>query len=635
MPKGRLTIKDGPKQEILLLSLLAVLVILIYTPSLTGPFIFDDIGNIRDNPHIRIPALSLENLVWAAFHSPITNRPLANVSFALNYYAHGYNPVGFHAVNVLIHIASGFFLYFLAKATLSTPALKAKYARLGWIPFFTVFIWIVHPLQTQSVSYIVQRMNSLAAMFYILSLLLYARFRLSARTRSRWLLFAGCVSAGLLAFGTKEISTTLPGFIILYEWYFFQGLNRKWGLRHLLILLTVGLVIIFIAMAYLKQAPIAHILSSYNNRDFTMIQRVMTEFRVVIFYLSLLIWPRPSRLNLDHDFVLSYSLTDPATTLPAILVILALLVAAVLTARRDSLISFCILWFFGNLVIESSVLGLELVFEHRNYLPSMLAIMALVALMFRHIKPVWLAVIPLCIAGTVFSAWTYQRNRVWSDEIALYQDCAVKSPAKARSQNNLGAALIRHGRLAEAVEQFRKALAIKYDFADAHYNLGSALARQGNLEQAIEHFKESLRLEPERLKALNNMGVTLVLLGRYREALDYLQAALKISPSDADVHSNIGSALIRLGDPEGAMRHLTRALAIDPEHTDALNNLGLVLMDQGQMDAAHQLFARALQTNPNSEQARRSLAEIDRLKSEVGMRKSEVGIRKSEVGSRK
>jgi tetratricopeptide (TPR) repeat protein len=629
MAKGRFSIKDGPRDEILLLSLLAVLVVLIYTPSLTGPFIFDDIGNIRDNPHIRVPALSLENLAWAAFHSPITNRPVANISFALNYYANGYNPVGFHVVNVLIHIATGFFLYFLAKATLSTPALKAKYAQCGWIPFFTVFIWIVHPLQTQSVSYIVQRMNSLAAMFYILSLLLYVRFRLSERTRSKWLLFAGCVVSGLLAFGTKEISAALPGFIILYEWYFFQKLSRRWGLRHLLILLTVGLVIILISMAYFKNAPIAHILSSYNSRDFTMIQRVLTEFRVVIFYLSLLIWPRPSRLNLDHDFVLSYSLTDPGTTLPAILIILALIIAAVLTARRYPLISFCILWFLGNLVIESSVLGLEVIFEHRNYLPSMLAVMALVALMFRHIKPVWLAVILLCIAGTVFSAWTFQRNRVWSDEIALYQDCAVKSPAKARSQNNLGAALIRHGRLAEAVEQFRKALAIKNDFADAHYNLGSALARQGNLEQAIDHFSASLRLAPKRLKALNNMGVTLMLLGRYREALDYLQAALEMSPSDADVHSNIGSALIKLGDPEGAVRHLSRALAIDPEHADALNNLGLVLMDQGQNEAAHRLFARALEINPNLEQARRSLAEIDkqrenRVKSEVGSLNSEI-----------
>jgi len=624
--KGSLSIENGPRHEILLLSLLAVIVVLIYTPSLTTPYIFDDIINIRDNPHIRVPSLSLKNLAWAAFHSPVTNRPVANISFALNYYVNGYNPVGFHVVNVLIHIATGFLLFYLAKATLLTPALKVRYGQFGWIPFFTVFIWVVHPLQTQSVTYLVQRMNSLAAMFYILSMLLYARFRLTAHTRSKWLLCAGWVVSGLLACGTKEISATLPGFIILYEWYFFQGLSRKWVRRHWLILLGSGLIIISISLAYFGNSPLARILSSYNARDFSLVQRVLTQFRVVIFYISLLMWPRPSRLNLDHDFALSYSLTDPLTTLFAILVIVALIILAILTARRNPLLSFGILWFFGNLVIESSVIGLELVFEHRNYLPSMLVIMALIALVFRYIKPVWFAVIPLCIAGTLFTAWTFERNRVWADEITLYRDCVEKSPAKARPHNNLGAALIRRGRLAEAVEQFRTALTINSDYADAHYNLGSALARQGNLEQGIYHFRETLRLEPRNLKALNNMGVALLLLGRYREAMDYLEAALKINPSDADVHSNLGFALKSRGDPEGAIRHLSRALAIDPEHADALNNLGLVLKDQGQIEAAYQLFARALKINPNFEQARRNLAEIE--KQRANKAKSEVGIRK-------
>jgi len=631
--KGSLSIIDGPRHEILLLSLLAVIVVLIYTPSLTTPFIFDDISNIRNNPHIRIPSLSLKNLAWAGFHSPIANRPVANISFALNYYFHGYNPVGFHVVNLLIHIATGFFLYYLAKATLATPVIKAGGGRLGWIPFFTVFIWLVHPLQTQSVTYLVQRMNSLEAMFYILSMLLYARFRLSVRIRSKWLLFAGCVVSGLLAFGTKENSATLPGFILLYEWYFFQGLSRQWAQRHLPILLGSGLVIVLISLVYFGNAPLAHILSSYDARDFTLVQRVLTQFRVVIFYISLLIWPRPSRLNLDHDFALSYSLTDPMTTLPAILTIMALIVLAILTARRNPLLSFGILWFFGNLVIESSVLGLELVFEHRNYLPSMLGIMALTALVFRYIKPVWIGVILLCAVGTLFTAWTFQRNRVWADEITLYRDCVTKSPAKARPHNNLGAALVRQGRLAEAVEQFRAALDIKHDYADAHYNLGSVLARQGNLAQGIYHFRETLRLDPGNLKALNNLGVALVLLGRYQEAIDYLEAALKIDPLDADVHSNLGFALKSRGDLAGAVRQLSRALAINPEHVDALNNLGMVLKDQGQIEAAYQLFARALKINPNFEQARRNLAEIEKQRQDTV--KSDVGIRKSEMKEEK
>ena len=130
------SISQSPKFEVLLLALLVIVVILIYADTLTTPFIFDDINNIRDNPHIRVPFLSLKNLAWAGFQSPETNRPIANISFALNYYFHGYNLVGFHLVNILIHIASGIFLYLLIKATLTTPTLRARYEKFGWIPFF-------------------------------------------------------------------------------------------------------------------------------------------------------------------------------------------------------------------------------------------------------------------------------------------------------------------------------------------------------------------------------------------------------------------------------------------------------------------------------------------------------------------
>jgi Flp pilus assembly protein TadD len=577
------SIKDVPRHETLLLFMLAVIILLIYTETLTSPFIFDDISNIRDNPHIRIPFLSFKNLAWAGFQSPLANRPVANISFALNYYFHGYNLVGFHVVNILIHIASGFFLYFLVKATIRTPALRARYAELSWIPFFTAFIWLVHPLQTQSVTYLVQRMNSMAAMFYVLSMLLYVKFRLSAGRRAKWPFLSGCILAGLLAFGSKEISATLPGFIILYEWYFFQGLSRQWAKRHIWTLAGIGVLIIGISLAYLGSELWARILNDYNSRDFTLTQRVLTQFRVIIFYISLLIWPQPSRLNLDHDFALSYSLTNPMTTLLSLTIIIVLILLAILFAKRESLISFCILWFFGNLVIESSIIGLELVFEHRNYLPSMLAILLLVTLVFRYLKSTWLSVVALCVMGTLFTVWTFERNNVWSDEISLYRDCVAKAPGKARTYNNLGAALLRGGNLAEAAEQFKTALKIKPDYVDAHYNLGYALSRQGNLDAGIYHFDETLRLDPKNLKALNNLGVVLALQGRYGEAVNYFGAALKLNPRDVEIHNNIGISLKGMGKPDDAAKHFARAQALDPRHADARNSLGILLKENGRI----------------------------------------------------
>jgi Flp pilus assembly protein TadD len=627
------SIKDVPRHQTLLLFLLAVIIILIYTQTLTAPYIFDDIQNIRDNPHIRVPFLSFKNLAWAGFQSPLANRPVANISFALNYYFHGYNLVGFHVVNILIHIASGIFLFFLTKVTIRTPALRTQYAEFGWIPFFTAFIWLVHPLQTQSVTYIVQRMNSLAAMFYVLSILLYAKFRLSTGRRAKWTFLGGCVLTGMLAFGTKEITATLPGFIILYEWYFFQGLSWQWAKRRMYVLIGLGVFITLISLVYFGNEHFARILNDYNSRDFTLVQRVLTQFRVVILYISLLLWPQPLRLSLDHDFALSYSLTNPITTLLSMTIIIVLILLAILLAKRDPLISFCILWFFGNLVIESSIIALELVFEHRNYLPSMLAILLLVALVFRYLRPAWLGVVALCVMGTLFTVWTFERNKDWSDELSLYRDCVEKAPGKARPYNNLGAVLLRDGSLAEAVEQFKSALKIKPDFADAHYNLGYALSRQGNLESGIYHLGETLRLDPKNFKALNNMGVSLALQGRYGEAANYFEAALKQNPRDADVHNNLAIALKNLGNPDAAAKHFDRVLALNPRHADAHNNFGLLLKENGQIDAARLHFTRALEIKPDFEAARRNLENME--ESEVGSRNAEVGIRNSEVGSRK
>ncbi len=609
----------GPKRETLLLALLAIVVILIYADTLTAPFIFDDLNNIQDNPHIRIPALSIENLLWAGFHSPEGRRPVANISFALNYYASGYNPVGYHVVNIVIHIACGIFLFFLAKNTLQTPALRSRYAKYGWIPFLAAFIWLVHPLQTQSVSYVVQRMNSMAAMFYVVSMLCYVKFRMSAASPAKWLQLAVCVMAALLAFGTKEISATLPLFIVLYEWYFFQELDPQWARQRLLLLAGLGLLFLIIALVYLDFEPIDKILRSYGRRDFTPLQRLLTQSRVVVFYLSLMLWPNPSRLNLDHEFPLSVSLVDPVTTLVCVIIIIALIAAAVLIARKEPLLSFSIIWFFGNLAIESSIIGLELVFEHRNYLPTMFAILAIVSLVFRCFKHALPVAVALSLVGALFCTWTFQRNRIWADEIALYADSAAKSSGKARPQNNLGAALSRRGRLPEAIERYRAALKIQPDYADAHYNLGYALAKSGRLDEGLAHFRQAVRLEPNRVKYLNNLGVALVLKGNHAEALEHFTSALELDPYDADLHANIGLVFKHQGDLDAAIQHFSKALALDPRHPGALNNRGVLLMDDGQLELARKHFVLALQISPGYAEAQRNLEEVDkRLKQGAG-----------------
>jgi len=596
-------------REGIILFSLVVLAFLIYSNILKSPFIFDDFNNIRHNPHIRLTKLTLEGVTRAGLESYSSNRPIANISFALNYYFHQDNVLGYHLVNILIHAAAGFFLYLLVKTTLNLPSLRSRYGSYEWIPLFTVLIWLVHPIQTQSVTYIVQRMNSMAAMFYVLSLLLYAKARLcpAGENKKKWSLFAGCVLSGLLAIGSKEIAATLPFFIFLYEWYFFQDLNLPWLKRHLL---PVAALLVFLSLSvlmYIGTHPLEYIYGGYQARDFTLVQRVLTEFRVVIFYISLLVFPHSSRLNLDHDFTLSYSLIDPITTLLCLGFIAGLVVLAIFIAKRERLFSFCIFWFLGNLLIESSVIGLEIIFEHRLYMPSMMVSMLMVLLVYRHVKLEWVRVTVLSAALILLAFWTYERNSVWADDVKFWLDCAAKSPKKARPHNNLAVIIADRGNINEAIAYFDKALQIKPEYAEAHNNKGLALARQGKLEEAVGHFSESLQIKPNYADAHSNLGNALARQGRLEEAIRHCSEALRIRPDFAKAHNNLGIALAKQGKHGKAMNHYFEALRIKPDYADAHNNLGLALARQGKLDAALSHYIEALRIIPDYAKAHNNL----------------------------
>ena len=526
------------KQGFLLLGL-AILIFLIYSSSLNGPFIFDD-SRIENNPSLHITTLSIKSLAKAGFESSPSTRPVSYITFALNYYFHGFATRGYHIANICIHVLAAIILFLLIKTTLSLPPLRSKFAQHTWLPFAAALIWAVHPLQTQSVTYIIQRMNSLSAMFYILSLYLYAKGRLSGTGTKKWLLFGGSLLAGILALGSKETAATLPFFILLYEWYFFQDLDVTWLTKQVIPASIIIFVFGGLVFLYLGTDPATTILSTYNSRDFTLIQRVLTEFRVVVFYVGLLFFPHPARLNLDHYFYHSSSLVSPISTMLSLAFLLILFFIAVAAAKRNRLLSFCILWFLGNLVIESSVIGLEIIFEHRNYLPSMMMILLIIIPIFQFIqRPPWLRIAILCLIVILLSFWTYERNRVWSDRISLWGDSAAKSPLKARPHNNLGV----------------------------------ALKDKGMTSEAVGHFLETIRLDPKFVEAYNNLGNSFMLLGKHEDAIQNYFEALKINPNNAKVHANLGKALVSRWRLEEAMHHYKEVLRLQPYDQEAQMNL--------------------------------------------------------------
>jgi hypothetical protein len=370
--KERRQKKQLPLRHLIAIGLIVGVALLAYSNTFHVPFHFDDRPNITQNPNVQIKVFSwdqIERLIKYTYKESI--RVFSYFTFALNYYFGGFNVFGYHLVNFLIHIGSGIFLYAFLLLTFNLLSLKEKYGSISYkVALFTSLIFIAHPIQTQSVTYIVQRMASMAGMFYLLSLVLYIKGRLSTGW-PRVFYFGGMVLSYLLGVFSKENVAIFPLFVTLYEFYFFQNLDLSpKGKKILLALIAILLVLGIFGFIIWGKRYINVIIEGYAYRTFTMSERVLTQFRIVLYYVTLLLYPHPSRLNLDYDFPISKTILDPPTTLLSILIVAGLIGYSIWTAKKRPVISFCILWYFGNLVIESSIFPLEMVYEHRLYLPA-------------------------------------------------------------------------------------------------------------------------------------------------------------------------------------------------------------------------------------------------------------------------
>ncbi|MFH1992528.1 MAG: tetratricopeptide repeat protein [Pseudomonadota bacterium] len=588
---------------------ICLLGILIYSNTLNCGFVFDDQQNITENQYIRLTDLGLEKLTAAAFKSPMPNRPVANISFAVNYYLGKYNVAGYHLVNILIHLINGILVYVLTGMTLRHSGLPGSKtsripdAGIALVSLFAALFFTAHPIQVQSVTYIVQRMNSLAAMFYLLALILYIGARSADIRWKQWALGAGCLTSWIFALASKEIAATLPLVLLLYEWYFFRDLATDRLKHHLKYFPGLIAVLGMVAYVYLGTHPLDKILGSYASRDFTMGARVLTQFRVLVFYLSLLLYPNPSRLNLLHQITPSHSLFDPISTFFSLLILTGLLILAVYFAKRQRLISFGILWFFIHLMIESSIFGLELVFEHRLYLPMFgLALIAAYLLFYllaaNRTRALVVAIAIIFSLGTA----TYLRNSAWQDPITLWSDVVSKSPQSPRAHYNLGSDLDRLGNLEAAVYHLSEALKIKPDHTRAHNNLGQVLFKQGKIDQAAGHFSEALRIEPGNAAARYNLGLAMEEKGNLAAAANHYRQALRIKPDFAEAHNSLGIVLQGQENLKEAVDHFSEALNINPDYAEAHHNMGSALEMQGHFKQAIDHYFTALRIRPDDAQ---------------------------------
>jgi len=561
---------------------LLLLAAISYSNTLYSPFILDDYSAFINNKNLYLQDLSfasLKQLVKTRFGYA---RVIPIASFALNHYiGQGKSVVSYHVTNIVVHLLATISLAYFISGLLKTSAARntLEFFRPAYFILAVCGLWALAPVQTNAVTYLVQRMTSMAAMFYFAACGFYIHARLAGKFLHRVFLYLMFLLAALGGFFSKENSFTLPAAILLVEFlcispHLGAKLVRSIRWYHWLIFIVAALVVYPLLENYVNST-----LKGFSARHFTVSERLLTEPRIVIFYLSLLLLPLPSRMNLEHDFSLSTSLISPPSTLLSFFFIALLFAAAVFHRKKYPLISFGIFWFFLNLLIESSFIPLELIFEHRIYLPSAGFFLVTVALLDNLLsrfdsgsdpqtkKVVFLLFIIMLSASSIL---TSLRNNDWRDKIALYRDSMEKSPAKARAVSNYAMALGKAGMYEECVTYGLQVQSLGVqgyeDYMNSANNILSCLLFQGKSKEAVEVGEkirqDILQKDLEFIEAgsmrnyMFNLASAYADEKEYRKAFDTFQIALFRAPGDIQTYRAVNRMLLAAQNDEDGRKEL-------------------------------------------------------------------------------
>ena len=549
-----------------------------YSNSFYAPWHFDDFDNIGTNANVHVKSLSWPELKNTLFMRGVLSRPVAYLSFGLNYYFGGLEVFGYHIVNFAIHYLAAVFLFLFIYDTMRLPLLRDRYGDGAFaIAFTAALFWAINPVQVTSVTYIVQRMSSMAGLFYILSMYLYLKGRTAARTSGRVVFFALCFLSFLLAFGTKENALVLPVAICLYDLFLIQGLTRENILKNLKIVALPVVAVLILGAMY---RDFTALLEGYSTRPFSLAERLLTEPRVILFYVTLLLYPIPSRLMLLYDIDLSRSLFEPWTTAAALAALALIIACALVKARQWPLVSFCVLFFFLNHVIEGSILPLEIIYEHRNYIPSMLFFVPPAILLLRAIgKFAGNRPLQMLLAAAVFLVaadqghTTYQRNEILSDEKTLWLDNVEKAPDSSRVHALLGKTYLNEGQTELALAEFQKAVECRNwvnlaEPAIYHCYLGNFfLDVRDDPERAVTYYTKSLEYSITH-EYYNGMAMVMLKKGNLEKAKALMSEAIALKPGLPDYRNNDALVLLKLGDYEGAIAAGRIALELKPDYSE-------------------------------------------------------------------
>jgi len=658
-PKGSNIMAGEPKSRLTALGALAIIFlgVLIYSNILHAPFVFDDYISVVDNDAVKSIEKSLLDIS--------NNRYLTMLSFAFNYAAFGLKPFTYHFINNIIHVINALLVYYFVILTFRTPYFNYQPSSGSpsqidlagrpihpfssasggqahsplFIAFFSAFIFISHPIQTQAVTYIAQRATSMAAMFYLLSLVMYIKWRLSAeqqsnraaeqqsrsKTTTALLLYCASLISVILAMKTKEIAFTLPFVITLYEFSFFNKSpnteRRTTNLRRFLYLLPILLTLLIIPLSMIDiKKPVETFAVSIDvqSRETENISRadyLLTQVRVIVTYLRLLILP--INQNLDYRYPIYNSFFDLEVFL-SFLFLLTIMGTAVYLMQKsyikinpfspflskrgqrefgtDSLIhrftslrliAFGIFWFFITLSVESSIIPIrDVIVEHRLYIPSIGFFIVFVALMDYILSSMRLKVAMIIVILGLLSISAYSRNTIWKDSQKLWEDVIAKAPNNVRAYTELGAIFRDEGQYIEAMNQFEKALKINKHYALTYYNIGYVHYKSGSYKNALMYFRKTMEFKLPallRMETFNSMGMTYSEMGNDIDAVNAFKEAIKALPTSIIPYNNLGRQYIKMGNFDLAIEILKRGLEIR-EEPHLRSNLSVAYATKKQRD---------------------------------------------------
>ncbi|MCX5704645.1 MAG: tetratricopeptide repeat protein [Candidatus Omnitrophica bacterium] len=531
-------------------------------------------------------------------------RFITYLSIALNYHFYQLKVLGYHLFNLTVHIGSTILVYWLILLTFSTPKINGekitRYSRL--IALFVSLVFLTHPIQTQAVTYIIQRTTSLAALFYLVSLSLYVKSRLLEQkgqgSLASRLFYCGSLIALVLDMFSKEMTITLPFMILLYEICFLKTKERlNWKS---LLPFFLALLIIPLTMYLTKSVDLIgmrRILGESPN--ISSWHYLLTQLRIIVTYLRLLFIP--INQNFLYDYPIAKSLLELPILASFILLGSILAIAARLFAKY-SLISFGIFWFFLTLLPESSVIPIRsVIFEHRLYLPMVgfsLFLVSLIYYLFEN-KSLKSMVIALLIIISCYAVLTYKRNLIWKDELILWNDVVYKSPKAPASYSNRGVAYAHKGNFTQAISDFTKAVEINPKYSNVYYNRGLVYHQQSNLPQAISDYTKAIEINPNYAEAYCNRGLAYDNQGNFTQAISDYNKVIEINPNLRFVYFNRGGTYANQGNLPQAILDYTKAIEINPYEAVVYNDRGVVCGKQGNFTQAISDFTKAIEVNPN------------------------------------